>query len=111
VEKLVCRRCGVIQLVSEAKVSVNKIKDGRIQIRADCSDCGSWIKWLTQTPELLDMLGIEKPKNEFEMDFDTPSVNEVIIDPVKNKDNDLDFGTIGNDIKPSDSNDDCPFDF
>ena len=110
-EELVCRNCGVIQMVSEAKVTATKTKDGRLQIRAECSDCGKWIKWITQTEEILSMLGIEKPKNEFDLDFDTPSIKDEVKPAVEDSDDcTMDFGT--SDIRDIPlSNDDCPFDY
>jgi hypothetical protein len=51
VEELVCRSCGLIQTCGEAILTSFEMKDGRVQIRADCYECGEWIKWVKKTHE------------------------------------------------------------
>lgn len=99
-EELVCKNCGVIQLVTDAKLYSKKMKNGNIHIQANCNSCGAWIKWIARTPGILNILeSLESTKSknnsEFDMDFDTPD-NKILNPIVENNDCDMDFDTMDN---------------
>lgn len=47
-EELVCKHCGIIQDEATAKLSVQVMSNGLRHLRADCCECGGWIKYLSK---------------------------------------------------------------
>jgi hypothetical protein len=46
---LLCKRCGLVQSVDEADISVQTMRNGNKHLRANCGSCGRWIKYLPQS--------------------------------------------------------------
>lgn len=49
-----CRTCAVLVPLA---LSWQRGRDGGYQVRAGCPRCGNWLRWQTQTPEVLALVG------------------------------------------------------
>jgi len=50
---IVCKYCGS----TDMKYKWRKFGNGTLHVPATCKDCGKWQKWVSQTPEILAIVG------------------------------------------------------
>jgi hypothetical protein len=109
-KELVCTSCGVIQKLEEAKLSYQRMSTGGAHVRADCCECGAWIKWLPQTPETLTLikepLTTREVLDEFAFDFDTVDYASAKEDIKEDETITLDFDTLS--LEDTVSGEECP---